>query len=448
MFSNIVGGTGPGLTGAKRALRERGGSGQRDKRRDVRPVVETLEPRALFSGGAIDLSFGSAGQVRADLGKTVGAGLLATQRDGKFLTVSYNTTADSSHEANLLRYNRNGTLDAGFGTGGVLDVNPGGNSNIDSILFQNDGKILVGLDDQNGAHIFRLTAAGARDTQFGTAGLVDVGKSVFSADLALASNGSIVVAGKKNSDPPGLVYPGGNIPYELAVLRYGSDGSPDLTFGANGEKDVALNGIAFPSAAAIERDGRIVIAGGLSHGGLVEPGIGFVARFDRHGNLDTAHGAGGIFYSNDIAPTSVALTRNGRILIDGSTLDGGKVGAQRLTTSLKLDKSFGIGGDAIVNLQATYSVSAEMVAQPDGKIVFAGAVYDGTGPTTTALARLRSDGRLDRAFGKNGIVEKTLPGNGSVSGIGIDGNRILLPVLVQPDATQPPFEIAVFAYKQ
>jgi hypothetical protein len=49
---------------------------------------------------------------------------------------------------------------------------------------------------------------------------------------------------------------------------------------------------------------------------------------------------------------------------------------------------------------------------------------------------------------KNGIFEKILPGNGSVSGIGIDGNRILLPVLVQPDATQSSYEVVVFAYKQ
>lgn len=448
MRNDFVGGTGLDLSSGKPRRRGASSRGRRDQHRDARPAVERLEPRALFSAGALDTSFGTGGQVRTDLGNTVEAGLLVTQRDGKFLTVSYNSSNASSHEAHLLRYNQNGTLDSQFGTGGVVDIDPGLYSTIDSLAVAQDGKILVGLHDQNGARIFRLDAAGTRDASFGTAGEVNLGTSIFGVHLALAPDESIIVAEKKNSDPPGTAYPGGNVPYDLAVQHFRHDGAADLTFGVHGETDVQLGGIAEPSAVAVQRDGRIVVVGSLLHGALNNsPPSGFVTRFNPHGSLDTAHGAGGIFQSPDVLPASVALTRNGRIVIGGMAPVGGQVGVERLTSSLKLDKSFGSAGKTIVDLHARYTLSGEMAVQPDGKVVLAATIGDGTTPTTAALVRFDSNGRRDHAFGIAGVSRSILQGNGTITGIAIGGNRILVPATVQPDAAQSMFEVAVFAYK-
>ena len=98
---------------------------------------------------------------------------------------------------------------------------------------------------------------GDLDTTFGTGGkvLTDFGSS--SNDIAQAvavqEDGKIVVAG----------YSDANGGYEFAVSRYTRTGAPDMSFGSGGKvlTDVGGGGNDNATAIAVQKDGKIVVAG-------------------------------------------------------------------------------------------------------------------------------------------------------------------------------------------
>lgn len=72
--------------------------------------------------------------------------------------------------------------------------------------------------------------------------------------------------------------------------------------------------------------------------------------------------------------------------------------------NMHLDNSFGVGGIAKVAFGPGKNWVAGSATQADGKIVIAGSyAYEGF-LHAIALARVGADGRLDKAFGDNGIV--------------------------------------------
>jgi len=95
---------------------------------------------------------------------------------------------------------------------------------------------------------------------------------------------------------------------------------------------------------AVQRDGKIVVAGG---GGVAPEGgreFGAAARYLPDGRLDRSFGAGdGVVLLRQQRPfTAVALQENGRILVASPI--GGRAGLTRLLPNGVLDKSFGEGG--------------------------------------------------------------------------------------------------------
>src|SRR4051794_22282660 len=93
------------------------------RRRPVRrPAVERLEDRTTPStGGLLDPTFGSGGQVMTSFTNNWDQAYAVTaQPDGK-IVVAGTTTASGSHTGGdflVARYNADGTRDAGFGAGG------------------------------------------------------------------------------------------------------------------------------------------------------------------------------------------------------------------------------------------------------------------------------------------------------------------------------------------
>ena len=102
------------------------------------------------SDGSLDLSFGEGGKVITPFSS---GGItndiaydLARQPDGKFVAVG--SAVDSEgliHSLALARYNRNGSLDAGFGAGGQFTTTFGPHTYSDahSVALQDDGKIVI-----------------------------------------------------------------------------------------------------------------------------------------------------------------------------------------------------------------------------------------------------------------------------------------------------------------
>lgn len=125
------------------------------------------------------------------------------------------------------------------------------------------------------------------------------------------------------------------------------------------------------------------------------------------GDLDTTFGTGGKvttdFSAAFDAATAVAIQGDGKILVAGQADSGASnFGLARYLSTGALDSSFGTGGK-VTTLLGLSSVANAMALQPDGKIVLAGWSSNGSN-TDFAVARYRSDGTLDPAFGAGGKV--------------------------------------------
>jgi uncharacterized delta-60 repeat protein len=105
-----------------------------------------------------------------------------------------------------VRYNTNGSLDTGFGIGGIVTTPIGSDGYWDyanALGIQSDKKILAAGSSNNGSNydfaLVRYNTDGSLDTGFGTGGKVTtpIGSSDdFALDLGIqSSDGRIVVAG-------------------------------------------------------------------------------------------------------------------------------------------------------------------------------------------------------------------------------------------------------------
>lgn len=158
------------------------------------------------SAGALDTAFAGTGIVQTDLSATVGDAFYSVivQPDGKIVAAGYANVAAGSDALAVVRYLSNGSLDASFGTGGIvlIDVTAGPDS-LRSVTLQPDGKIVAaGTADAGSASsdmvVVRLHPGGALDTSFGGTGVVRIDISGFTdygSRVLLQSDGAILVAG-------------------------------------------------------------------------------------------------------------------------------------------------------------------------------------------------------------------------------------------------------------
>jgi uncharacterized delta-60 repeat protein len=141
-------------------------------------VLEPLEDRCVPAAGALDPSFGVGGVDDS-------ASDVLIQPDGKIVAAG---TA-------MARYNSNGSLDTSFGAMGKVTT-AGGIGWIAAIALQSDGKIVAVAGDPD-TRLARYEANGALDVSFGSGGTVvaDLGNPDGATDVALQSDGTILVAG-------------------------------------------------------------------------------------------------------------------------------------------------------------------------------------------------------------------------------------------------------------
>lgn len=197
---------------------------------------------------------------------------------------------------------------------------------------------------------------------------------------------------------PGLLVLGLIIGVKSAACA--AAGSLDPTFGNGGVTVTSVagtNGIV--NSVLLQSDGEI----------LVYVGGEAVLRYTITGALDTSFGSNGIAVLSTPVGGSLALQRNGQIVIGGvitQSTGGAALGVERLNTNGTQDTSFGSGGLAMVSLLGRAPLEGTAVlVQPNGGILV-GAQLDPTGrrqPVQTALARFSSQGSLDTTFGNQGL---------------------------------------------
>ena len=171
-----------------------------------------------------------------------------------------------------MRLNTDGTFDTSFGTGGLVhSALPGvgdGIARFFSVKLDSQGRIVAGGEGE-GAVVARYHTDGSLDTTFGDGGVARNPFGNDATDIAIDSDGKIIVPGGA----------GGH----FGILRFTANGAIDTTFGVNGGatafdgeftkvgRDIDVRA----THIALQSDGKIIAVGDVDYG-IDAP----IARFD------------------------------------------------------------------------------------------------------------------------------------------------------------------------
>ena len=296
--------------------------------------------------------------------------------------------------------------------------------------FGNHGKVLTPMLEADGADAFaiqadgrivavggpfdvaRYTRTGRLDPSFGRGGKVTRGWGSRSAKRSYGAS-AIAIQHDGKLVLGGSVggFWGGNEEWDdFALARYTPTGRLDPSFGNGGRVEShfgRVHSVHRIYALAIQRDGKIIASGTT------------LARYTRSGRLDPNFGSGGKLAGEKVQGGSVNLTalaiqRDGKIVAAGEWHNGAdsRFVVARYTSDGKLDRGFGRGGVVWPGF-----VSG-LVIQRDSKIVAGGKAVG----SSFALSRYTPSGRLDPNFGSNGEARTPFPGLGTASAVAIQAN--------------------------
>jgi uncharacterized delta-60 repeat protein len=388
---------------------------------------------ALFSlasaadPGDLDLSFGKQHKGWVSNAGVAGFGAIAyggiQQQDGKFLVTGASYTADrwtiGTAQQFLMRYNIDGTLDAGFNGAGMVVTNVGQYSQGQTLIQQQDGKLVVAgsahnsYDSEGNLHqqlvLVRYNLDGTLDASFGDAGIVTTqgyeNQNMF-YELAQQTDGKLVAAGYFQHGASGGWLS------DIVLVRYNTDGSLDSSFGVNG---IVISSGGAAINLAIQSDGKIIISASLSDSPWMPWNL---LRYNSDGSLDTDFGVNGVvtttFASSKMGQygtpfpfiNTMLLQSDGKIVAGGSvTVQGANIydfALARYNSDGSLDNSFGVDGLVTTDLGSNYDQAFSVVQQKDGKLILAG--QGGDINSSMSIARYNKDGTLDHGFGNAGIL--------------------------------------------
>jgi uncharacterized delta-60 repeat protein len=214
---------------------------------------------------------------------------------------------------------------------------------------------------------------------------------------------------------------------------------------------VAVGGktVEVARAVAVQPDGKIVISGPVEKdpkatGAAAKDTDIAVVRFDATGKPDPAFGKGGTARIDIGAGKAVgesyvadnswgmAALSGGRVVVFGSSpaadRDDADYAIVGMTGAGVLDPAFGTKGITRVDVNKATDNARGVVAQPDGKLVFAGYSRNSEGAIDPVLIRTSPDGKLDSGFGKDGVATATLiPGGvAEAYGVALQGDKFVL----------------------
>lgn len=207
----------------------------------------------LHADGRLDRSFGNGGVATARVGRPYGltfSQAFARQADGKLVLAGRAFSGEREGFA-LVRFFANGRIDRGFGRSGIAFTPMDDSPYIEGLFVRPDGKLLVGGCDVTGTEqpdetlIARYLDNGSLDQAWGSGGirsygdLGGAGRSRDCSSFATTSRDRLLVLGDR-------------------LWRLNRDGTFDSSFGSGGSIPVRP-----AEAFAVQRDGKIVAAGGL-----------------------------------------------------------------------------------------------------------------------------------------------------------------------------------------
>jgi uncharacterized delta-60 repeat protein len=269
----------------------------------------------------------------------------------------------------MVKLNPDGTVNNSF------NVGSGFNNVVNTIVLQNDGKIIVAGDftSVNGlsySRIARLNPNGSVDTSFRTI----TGFDGVIYCLKLQPNGKILVGGLF-SNYDGFA--------SSCVARLNSNGSFDPTFNVGS----GLNDAVF--SINLQNDSKVILAGTFTiyNGGTANS----LCRVDSVGAID------GTFNSNAGANgivTASELQTDGKVIMAGyfTAYDGNPTNRiVRVNTDGSYDNTYSVGTGINNNVN-------ELIIQPDNKVIAVGGFTTFNGTTANRVVRVNTNGSIDAGF--------------------------------------------------
>jgi M6 family metalloprotease-like protein/uncharacterized delta-60 repeat protein len=407
--------------------------------------------QAPLASADLDPTFGGgSGFFAADLqggGNFDSFADLAVQSDGKIVAVGDTITATDPNvhlfagegDAQVVRFNADGTLDTGFGTGGLARIDLGGGDGVGALAIQPDGKILIAGSSRQPAGcasgecddvavVARLTPTGALDSAtFGSSGLVttDLVDSTTDQtdrwqDIALDAT-DIVVAGTNGTD--------------AMAARLTSSGGLDGTFNGGVVQTIDFGQSADIANAVTVLADSSVILGGDAVDSVADVGDLAVARLTPSGSLDSGFDSDGVV-TLDRGPadslTALGRQSDGSVVATGWSADA-DIGGEgdwvvlRLDPSTgALDPSFGTAGVTSIDWAGGDDKAGGLAVLADDRIVVTGQTWE-TGASyeyQQTTLRLTADGGIDQTFSGDGAARFSVPGATSASGnaVALDGS--------------------------
>ena len=296
-----------------------------------------------------------------------------------------------------------------------------------------------------GANLLSNSAHGTVDASFDADGkaTIDFSGDDAARDVAVQPDGAIVIAGFRGNN--------------FAVARLNTDGSLDTSFNdvasptasqGDGRLSVTFGGMDLGQAVALQRDGKIVVAGYTNTTGLGENDFA-VIRLNANGTLDTSfnpvavpttsNGDGRITidFGADDRATGVAIARDGKIIVAGTRwTTNTDFAVAVLNANGTLDTTFSTDGKQLAGL-VSLDACADVAVDAEGRIVLVGSSDSGSN-TRIAVARLTTAGALDTTFNGSGFRTIDLVDEASAADDGEDAGT---GVAIQPDG-----KIVVAAY--
>jgi uncharacterized delta-60 repeat protein len=421
----------------------------------------------LSSPGSLDPNFGVGGLVTTSFGGAADfASKEVTQSDGKIVVVGTDSTANfATSQIALARYNRDGSLDTTFGSGGKVLALFGPTDFVTGAVSRPDGKIIVeGAELVNPATfqyenlLVQFNSDGTLDTSFGNGGSV-VSSALAFGVITLGPSGQIVVAS------------GG---FNLVVAEYNPDGSLNQNFGTGGI--VSTNSLpGTPTqfdplgvytqpqifAAAVDSQGRVLVAGESFESPLLRGPDATLLRFNADGTSDKTFGNNGgitdVFGNSGFVASAIALRSDGQIIVAGSAGNAAAttndLAVAQLNPDGGPDLQFGFDGIALTGVSTgLIEPPVSLAVQSSGDLVVAGSTFNFNPQTFTftfglGMARYTPDGSLDLTFGTNGIVTTFFSNpNTFFAGVAVVPGGDIVAAASTPDPVTGNFDFGVAEY--
>ena len=335
------------------------------------------------ANGTPDTTFNGTGKASTDFAGDSDIAIAgALQTNGK-IVLAGGTNNGSNFDFGVARFNANGTPDTTFNSTGKVATPMGtGISFATAVAVQSDGKIVVAGYAQDGPAFSFAIARYHGDVVTGAPGTLDLtfngtGKVLLAVGVAdsninamvLQGDGKIVVAG----------YSVNTVDFDSVVARFNTNGTLDTTFNGTGKVSTSFtSGDDVFTAVALQSDGKIV-AGGYAFNPTNSNSEFTVARYSSAGVLDaTFNGTGKVITAigpSDDSVTGIAVQPDGKVVAAGRWTDvfTPTCAVVRYHSNGSLDTTFNGTGIKTLDLGPGDDVVGGVVLQGDGKIVLGGA---------------------------------------------------------------------------